>query len=160
MPKSLCLGWSCETGHSCNITTVKVFENSHFATSGPSIQYSVFIVQKCQLNCEAMFFSALIPSPKKLFCFSIDCCSLYCINGRFPFVFARWGCYAGRCSDRRQDHQGIVFIYFHFFKFMVSLFSCCSDIEAVGCHLLVTRYFYALCSDWQHGIVIYGGAWH
>lgn len=28
MPKSLCLGWSCETGPSRNITTVMVFRNS------------------------------------------------------------------------------------------------------------------------------------
>ena len=28
MPKSLCLGWSCETGPSCNITTVMIFQNS------------------------------------------------------------------------------------------------------------------------------------
>lgn len=28
MPKSLCLGWSCETGPSRNITTVMVFQNS------------------------------------------------------------------------------------------------------------------------------------
>lgn len=28
MPKSLCLGWSCVTGPSRNITTVMVFQNS------------------------------------------------------------------------------------------------------------------------------------
>ncbi|MEQ2194624.1 hypothetical protein XENOCAPTIV_000598 [Xenoophorus captivus] len=44
MPKSLCLGWSCETGPTCNITTVMVFQNRPFATSGLSRQYGVLIV--------------------------------------------------------------------------------------------------------------------
>lgn len=46
VPKSLCFGWSCETGPSYNITTVMIFSkwdsNSHFAASGLSGLYYLY----------------------------------------------------------------------------------------------------------------------
>lgn len=121
MPKSLCLGWSCETGPSCNITTVMVFQNGtqvvtlqHLLCQAYML-YSLYRnIYKCTMDlCFPSYFPRFITF-FHLFCFSflVSVCS----------VFVRWGCYACRCTDRRQDHQGIVFICSHSFKLPRSLF--------------------------------------
>lgn len=124
MPKSLCLGWSCETGPSCNITTVMVFQNSTWNSHVFMVcqkTFGIFIVKKC--HCCIMKKHFLFPSLFSIIPLPLFFLSLLVVNCLFPFVFTRWGCDASRCSDRRQDHQGILFLCHHVFSLRKSPFS-------------------------------------
>lgn len=128
MSKSLCLGWSCETGPSRNITTVMVFQNSAQIVTLPHRVcqcYMAYSLCRNITHCTMKLYVLSPPSPH-LFHSSISSLSFLASSvslKSFFFVCARWGCYAGRCSDRRQDHQGIVFICLTVFKLLTSLFS-------------------------------------
>lgn len=92
MSKSLCLGWSCETGPSRNITTVMVFQNStqivtlqHLVCQGYMVYSSCRNINNCTTKQYVFCVFPPVPPPSiSFFHFYFFPHLFCCLNALFP----------------------------------------------------------------------------